>query len=115
MRIADYLDTAAARRPSKECLVFGDNRMSCREVQRHVHAIAHAPHETPGLDDEAQVAIYSPNDIRIPLLQLGTNRGTSPGLRRTTGIRPKRTRRSDRSSTADWCFFIAVISMRCRR
>lgn len=74
MRIADYLDATASRHPSKEALVFGDQRMTYAQMQRWVHAIANGLSRMPGLPDNAHVAVFSPNDIRVPLIQLGINR-----------------------------------------
>lgn len=74
MRIADYLEATASRHPSKEALVFGDQRMTYAQMQRWVHAIANGLSRMPGLPDNAHVAVFSPNDIRVPLIQLGINR-----------------------------------------
>jgi acyl-CoA synthetase (AMP-forming)/AMP-acid ligase II len=74
MRIADYLEATASRIPSKEALVFGEERMTYAQMLRWVHAIATALSRTPGLPDNAHVALFSPNDIRVPLIQVGINR-----------------------------------------
>ncbi|MDI3382540.1 class I adenylate-forming enzyme family protein [Xenophilus aerolatus] len=74
MRIADYLDTTASRSPALEALVFGDVRMSYAQVQAYAHAIAHALRRTPGLQVGSHVGIFSPNDHRVQLVQLGINR-----------------------------------------
>lgn len=74
MRIADYLDATASRHPSKEALVFGEQRVTYAQMQHWVHAIAHGLSRIPGLPENAHVALFSPNDIRVPLIQLGINR-----------------------------------------
>jgi acyl-CoA synthetase (AMP-forming)/AMP-acid ligase II len=74
MRIADYFDATAARFPDREALVYGDVRMTFGQARRYVHAVAHRLRREPGLSDNAIVGIYSGNDHRIPLLQLGVNR-----------------------------------------
>jgi len=74
MRIADYLDAAATRTPQKEAFAFGDSRMTYAQAQRHVHAIAHALRRAPGMSPSAHIGIYSLNDLRIPLIQMGINR-----------------------------------------
>jgi len=43
-------------------------------MQRWVHAIANGLSRTPGLPDNAHVAVFSPNDIHVPVIQLGINR-----------------------------------------
>lgn len=74
MRIADYLDTTAARSPHREAMVFGDIRMTYAEAQGHAHAVAHALLRTPGLKAGSHVGVFSPNDHRVTLVQLGINR-----------------------------------------
>ena len=74
MRVADYLDTAAARYPDRAALIFGNARISYGEAKRFVHAVAHSLKREAMLTDAAHVAIYSANDHRVPLLQIGANR-----------------------------------------
>ena len=74
MRLADYLDTAASRYPDKEAMVFGAERISFATAQRTVHAIATRLRRIDGLPPNAHVCILSPNDWRVPMVQLGVNR-----------------------------------------
>lgn len=74
MRIADYLDTTTSRNPAKEALVCGEQRVTYSQMQRWVHAIANGLSRMPGLPGNAHVALFSPNDIRVPLIQVGINR-----------------------------------------
>jgi acyl-CoA synthetase (AMP-forming)/AMP-acid ligase II len=74
MRIADYLDTAAARYPRNEALVAGPTRVTYAQARRFVHAVATRLRREDALGDQAHVAIYSPNDWRVPLLTMGANR-----------------------------------------
>lgn len=74
MRIADYLDATASRSPGALALVDGPLRLDWRGAQRRVHAIAAALAREPGLAPGARVAIMSPNDGRVMLLQLAASR-----------------------------------------
>ncbi len=74
MRIADYLDTAAARFPAKEALVFGRVRLTYDEARRQANAVANRLKNEAGLSDKVHVGILSPNDIRIPIIQFGASR-----------------------------------------
>jgi acyl-CoA synthetase (AMP-forming)/AMP-acid ligase II len=74
MRIADYLASTASRTPDKEALVFKGQRMTYAQANSFVDAVANALRATKGLDKGSHIAIFSPNDIRIPLVQLGINR-----------------------------------------
>lgn len=80
MRISDYLDFAAARYPDCEALVFEDTRLTYRHVAKYVHAVAHALDAEKGLGDRVHLAIYSGNDHRVPILQLGANRADQTWL-----------------------------------
>src|ERR1700733_15869933 len=74
MRIADYFDKMAEAFPGREMLVDGAIRLTYREVQDAVHAIARALLAQPELRKGSHVAIYAPNDYRISILQLALNR-----------------------------------------
>lgn len=75
MRVSDYLDFAAARYPDAEALVCESRRLTYREVSRYVHAIARAfTHDPRTAGEQVHIAIYSTNDVWVPLLQLGANR-----------------------------------------
>jgi acyl-CoA synthetase (AMP-forming)/AMP-acid ligase II len=54
--------------------VDGSRRLDWRAAQREVHAIAGALAREPGLAPGAHVAIMSPNDGRVMLLQLAASR-----------------------------------------
>ena len=55
-------------------MVFGDARISYAEARRFVHAIATGMKQEDALSEQARIAVYSPNDWRVPLLQFGANR-----------------------------------------
>ena len=74
MRVADYLDIAADRYPNAEALVYGPVRMTYAQARAQVDAIAHAFRAETGLGDNANIAVYSGNDHRVPLIQWGANR-----------------------------------------
>ncbi|MBR1146183.1 class I adenylate-forming enzyme family protein [Bradyrhizobium sp. AUGA SZCCT0431] len=74
MRIADYLEIAADRFPEREAIVFGSVRMTYAEAARYAHAIANRLRKSTGSGSNANIGIYSPNDHRITLLELGINR-----------------------------------------
>jgi acyl-CoA synthetase (AMP-forming)/AMP-acid ligase II len=74
MRIADYLESTASRTPGKEALVFGGERITYEQANKTVDAIANALRRTAGLVNGSHVALFTPNDIRVSLLQLGINR-----------------------------------------
>lgn len=74
MRISDYFDAAAERHPARIALMDGDVAIDFAHAQGLVHAVAHALDAEPNLRPGAHVAIYSPNDYRVPLLHLGINR-----------------------------------------
>jgi acyl-CoA synthetase (AMP-forming)/AMP-acid ligase II len=72
--LADYFDSAASLHPRALAFVDGEQRIRFTEAQALVHATAHALCAEPGLRPGAHVAIYSPNDWRISLLQIAANR-----------------------------------------
>lgn len=74
MRVADYFEKTAAYHPDAEFAVFGDLRVTYAEARRTVHAIATALSREPSLSPEAVIGIYSSNDPRVSMLQLGINR-----------------------------------------
>src|SRR6204780_4051151 len=74
MRLADYFDRMASIAPDNEMLVDGTVRLTYRQAQEQVHAIAHALVAQPELQKGSHVAIYAPNDYRISILQLALNR-----------------------------------------
>lgn len=74
MRIADYFDSAAEAHPDRLALLQDSTTLDFRAAQRFVHGAAHALDATPGLRAGAHVAIYAPNDWRVPLLLLAINR-----------------------------------------
>ncbi len=74
MRLADYFDSAAAQNPQRLAFVDGDLRLNYADAQKFVHATAHALIDHQGLAPGAHIAIYSPNDYRISLLQIAINR-----------------------------------------
>lgn len=74
MRLADYFDSAVARNPKRPAFVDGDVRLDFAAAGKFVHATAHALTNFAGLQVGSHVAIYSPNDYRISLLQIAINR-----------------------------------------
>lgn len=74
MRLADYFDSAVSRYRDAIALVDGDVRLTFGDSQRLVHAAAHALVAESDLRPGSHVAIYAPNDYRVPLLQIATNR-----------------------------------------
>jgi acyl-CoA synthetase (AMP-forming)/AMP-acid ligase II len=80
LRIADYLDFAAAKYPDSEALVCHGTRLTYQQMDRYVHAVAHALESDPNLNGRVHLAIYSGNDHRIPILQLGANRADKTWL-----------------------------------
>lgn len=74
MRIADYFDATAERYPERVALIEQDTTVKFAQAQRFVHAVAHALDREPGLRPGAHIALYSPNDHRVPLLLLAINR-----------------------------------------
>lgn len=74
MRLADYFDSAAAQNPQRLAFIDGDLRLNYVDAQKFVHATAHALADSQGLQQGAHIAIYSPNDYRISLLQIAINR-----------------------------------------
>lgn len=74
MRVADYLDIATDRYPQAEALVYGPVRMNYAQARKQVHTIAIAFRAEIGLSDNANIAVYSGNDHRVPLIQWGANR-----------------------------------------
>ncbi|WP_326536539.1 class I adenylate-forming enzyme family protein [Pseudorhodoferax sp.] len=74
MRIADYFDATAERQPDRVALLDDGHSLDFGQAQRFVHAIAHALDRQSGLRAGAHIALYSPNDWRVPLLLLGINR-----------------------------------------
>ncbi len=74
MRLADYFDSAVAQHPQRPAFVDGDARLDFAAAGRFVHATAHALTNTHGLKPGSHIAIYSPNDYRISLLQIAINR-----------------------------------------
>lgn len=74
MRLADYFDAAASLHPRNVAFVQDEQRIDFAQVQRLVHATAHALVAEEGLPPRAHVAIYSPNDYRVSLLQIAANR-----------------------------------------
>lgn len=74
MRLSDYFDAAAQRHPQRTALIEGDQQIDFLQAQRMVHAMAHALDRQPGLRPGAHIALYAPNDYRVPLLLLAINR-----------------------------------------
>lgn len=74
MRLADYFDSAVARSPQRTAFVDGDARLNFADAGKFVHATAHALTNSADLKAGAHIAIYSPNDYRISLLQIAINR-----------------------------------------
>jgi len=73
MRLADYFDAAASRHPTRTAFVDGDTRIDFATAQRFVHATASALTAEPGLLAGSHIAVYAPNDYRVPLLQVAIN------------------------------------------
>lgn len=78
MQLSDYFDAAASRYPNREAFVDGDGtiRINFAEAQKLVYAVAHALRTDDSLGLGAHIAIYSPNDYRISLLQIAINRAS---------------------------------------
>ncbi|TDF62214.1 class I adenylate-forming enzyme family protein [Cupriavidus sp. L7L] len=74
MRIADYFDGVASLQPDLPALIEGDRTLNFGAAQRFVHAAAHALVNEPALRPGAHIALYAPNDYRVPLLLLAINR-----------------------------------------
>ncbi|MEH2498903.1 acyl-CoA synthetase (AMP-forming)/AMP-acid ligase II [Bradyrhizobium sp. AZCC 1678] len=74
MRVSDHFEKAALANPDVEFAVFGDLRVTYAEARRTAHAIATALSREPGLTAGAVIGIYSSNDPRISMLQMGINR-----------------------------------------
>ncbi len=74
MRISDYFDATAGHRPSMPALIEGDRTIDFATARQFVHTAAHALCAEPGLRPGAHVALYAPNDYRVPLLLLAINR-----------------------------------------
>jgi acyl-CoA synthetase (AMP-forming)/AMP-acid ligase II len=74
MRISDYFDAAAERYPQRIALIEDDTTVDFKQAQRFVHAAAQALDRQPGLRPGGHIALYSPNDHRVPLLLLAINR-----------------------------------------
>jgi acyl-CoA synthetase (AMP-forming)/AMP-acid ligase II len=78
MRLADYFESAVSRYHDETALIDGDIRVTFGDARRLVHGAAHALAAEPGLRNGAHIAIYAPNDYRIPLLQFAANRAGMP-------------------------------------
>lgn len=81
MRIADYLDMAAAKFPEREYLVFDRCRLSYRETRQFMHTIAvrmERLYTEFALRRDVPIALYSPNDHRVTRVQLGANKADIP-------------------------------------
>ncbi|CAG2160131.1 class I adenylate-forming enzyme family protein [Cupriavidus numazuensis] len=74
MRISDYFDAVAALHPGLPALIEDDLTLDFAAAQTFVHAAAHALQNDPGLRPGAHIALYAPNDYRVPLLLLAINR-----------------------------------------
>jgi acyl-CoA synthetase (AMP-forming)/AMP-acid ligase II len=74
LRLADYFDSAVGLNPQRPAFVDGQFRLDYSEAQKFVHATAHALANSQDLQQGAHIAIYSPNDYRISLLQIAINR-----------------------------------------
>lgn len=74
MRIADYFEMAAERHPTQEAFVDDNGRIDYASAAAFMHAVARRIAAHPDLPPGAGIAIYSPNDARVSMLQLGINR-----------------------------------------
>lgn len=74
MRLADLLDAAVARYPDKIALSDGRLTFSYRAAGEWVNRTARALRADTQISPDANVAIYSPNDARVPLLMAALNR-----------------------------------------
>lgn len=76
MRLADYFATRASLRPTDLAFIDGDTAISFADASAMIDAIAFALHANKALvgSETPHVAIYSPNDYRVPILQAGVNR-----------------------------------------
>lgn len=81
MRVADYLDIAAAKFPDREYLVFEENRLTYLDAQKIVHSIAeriNRLHIELELRRDVPIGLYSSNDHRVSLVQLGASKADIP-------------------------------------
>ena len=74
MRISDYVDATAERQPNRPALIQGDVEIEYSQAQSIIHSAAHALEAENGLGKSSHIAIYAPNDYRVPLLLLAINR-----------------------------------------
>ena len=74
MRIADYFEMAAERQPTAEAFVDDNGRIDYATAVAFMHAVAQRIAADADLPAGSGIAIYSPNDARVCLLQLGINR-----------------------------------------
>ncbi len=70
MRVTDYFDEGAARAPERDLLIGGDRRVSYAEAAVLSRRLGSALAAT-GLSDNANVAVYSPNDVDAFLAVFG--------------------------------------------
>ena len=70
MRAIDYFDKEAETYADRIAIIDGDSRYSYRELKRASERIAVAM-SADGIEPEAPVAIYSPNDARVLFCMLG--------------------------------------------
>lgn len=74
MRISDYFDAITTQWPKAPALIDGDLTIDFATAQRFVHAAANALANEPKLPTGSHIAVYAPNDYRVPLLLLAINR-----------------------------------------
>lgn len=74
MRIADYVEMAAERHPAQEAFVDDNARVDFATAAAFMHRVARRIDGDPDLPPGAGIAVYSPNDSRVCMLQLGINR-----------------------------------------
>jgi acyl-CoA synthetase (AMP-forming)/AMP-acid ligase II len=74
LKLADYFDATVLRDSERLAFVDGEVRLTYTDAGKFVHAVAHALANTSGLHAGSHIAIYSPNDYRISLLQIAINR-----------------------------------------
>ena len=74
MRIADYFEMAAERHPTQEAFIDDNARVDYATAAAFMHAVARRIAADADLPSGTGIAIYSPNDARVSMLQLGINR-----------------------------------------
>ncbi len=74
MRIADYVEMAAERHPTREVFVDDNGRIDYPTAAAFMNTVACRIAAHPDLPPGSGIAIYSPNDARVSMLQLGINR-----------------------------------------